>query len=170
VAFRRDAAAIVWTQWHGNRLHIGQEILQPEDQGAVFGVADVRGRLASRALNPGGVKEMPYDPWNFRESAEILAERGLPMLEFTQGGARMGQASETLYELIVQRRLVHDGDPLMKRHVLSAVATPTDRGGWQISKRKSLERIDGCVALAMAADRAVTLRTAKTQGRQVEFA
>jgi phage terminase large subunit-like protein len=38
------------------------------------------------------------------------------------------------------------------------VVAATERGGYRISKRKSLEKIDGCVALAMAADRAVTMR------------
>ena len=48
--------------------------------------------------------------------------------------------SETLYELIVERRIVHDGDPTMKEHVL-AVADRPDRAP-RISKRKSHERID----------------------------
>jgi hypothetical protein len=57
----------------------------------------------------------------------------------------------------------------MRRHVLSAVAAPTDRGGWRISKRKSLERIDGCVSLAMTADRAVTLRYTKPPAKGAAF-
>jgi phage terminase large subunit-like protein len=169
VGYRRDAAAFCWAQWHGNLLHIGQDIMLPEEEGQRFGISDVRARLAARARRKGGVTEMPYDPWQFQESAEILSESGMPMVEFPQNASRMAPASETLYELIVDRRLVHNADPVMRRHVLSAVAAPTDRGGWRISKRKSLERIDGCVSLAMTADRAVTLRYTKPPAKGAAF-
>ena len=46
---------------------------------------------------------------------------------------------------------------------------PTERGGYRISKRKSLERTDFMVALTMMADRAVTLRNAKPERRTVYF-
>jgi phage terminase large subunit-like protein len=65
-------------------------------------------------------------------------------------------ASSTLLELIRDGRLVHDGDPLLRRHVLAAVAARTEKG-WRISKRRSRQAIDACVALAMAADRATQL-------------
>lgn len=169
IGVRRDCAAIVWAQWHGDKLHIGQEIMDPEEEGRSFGVADVRGRLAERARRMTLLKEAAYDPWSFRESAEILAELGMPMVEFPQNASRLAPASETVYELILQRRLVHDGDPVMRSHVLSAVVSPTDRGGWRISKRKSLERIDGCVALTMTADRASTMRFVKPKRKAAAF-
>jgi phage terminase large subunit-like protein len=170
IGFKRDAAAIVWGQWRDdNRLHVGHDIMVPEKQGEVFGPADIRGRTASVAKNPGGVREIAYDPWQFRESAEILLEAGLPMVEYPQSSGRMAPASENLYELITHQRIVHDGDRTLRRHVLSAVAGETDRGGWRISKRKSLERIDGCIALAMMADRAVTLRYEKPPSKRGAF-
>lgn len=169
VGVRRDSAAITWCQWHGNALHVGQEILTPEEQGETFGVADVRGRVAQRAMLHQKLQEIDYDPWQFLESAELLQERGLPLVEFPQNASRMAPASETLYELIVERRIVHDGDPVMKEHVLAAVIAPTERGGWRISKRKSLERIDGAVSLAMSADRAVTMRNVKPPRRVVHI-
>jgi phage terminase large subunit-like protein len=165
VGVRRDSAALVWSQWHGDSLHVGQILLDPEKLGQNFGVADVRGRLVAETATHQALKVVDYDPWQFRESAEILQEEGLPMAEFPQNASRMSPASENLYELITERRLVHDGDPEARRHVLSAVIAPTDRGGWRISKRKSLERIDFCVSLAMTADTAVTLRHAKRPGR-----
>jgi phage terminase large subunit-like protein len=117
------------------------------------------------------VVDIAYDPWAFRESAEILQERGLPMVEFPQSAGRMAPASESLYELIIANpaRFIHDDDLEMRSQVLAAVAAPTDRGGWRISKRKSKERIDGAVSLAMMADRAVTLRNAKPQPRGAAF-
>jgi phage terminase large subunit-like protein len=168
VGVRRDSSAFVWGQWHQDTLHIGQEIMLPEDEGDTFGVADIRARLAQR-YRSHTAKEVGYDPWSFRESAEILAEMGIPMVEFPQNNSRMAPASEQLYELVTERRLVHDGNREMRRQVLAAVVQPTDRGGWRISKRKSLERIDAAMALAMTADRATTLRHERPQRRGAAF-
>jgi phage terminase large subunit-like protein len=169
VGIRRDSAAIIWGQWHGEQLHVGHHILIPHDEGPGFGVADIRGEVARRASVQAQLRECDFDPWQFLESAEILAERGFPMVEFPQNAARMAPASETLYELITERRIVHDGNAELKRQILSAVAAPTDRGGWRISKRRSQERIDAAVALAMMADRAVTLRHAVPKRATVHF-
>jgi phage terminase large subunit-like protein len=169
VGVRRDSAALVWVQWRGDKLHVGQKLLDPEKLGPTFGVADVRGEVIGKVRDLGKAREVPYDPWSFRESAEMLLEMGLPMVEFPQNNSRMAPASETIYELVRERRIVHDGDREMRRHVLSAVIAPTDRGGWRISKRKSLERIDGAVSLAMAADRAVTMRLVKPERRGAAF-
>jgi phage terminase large subunit-like protein len=169
VGFKRDSAVLTWGQWHGQQLHVGQLILNPEEQGPTFGVADIRGAVAAKAQQMHRLKEVAYDPWQFRESAEILQERGLPMVEFPQTSGRMSPASETLYELISEGRLVHDGNRTARQMILAAVATATDRGGWQISKRKSLERIDFAIAVAMLADRAVTLRNVRPPRRGVAF-
>lgn len=113
------------------------------------------------------MREVCFDPWSFRESAEMLADEGLPMVEFDQGSARMSPASDRLYELIREGRLVHDGDEELRQQILAAVVAETDRG-WRISKRKSQARIDACVALAMAADRAI-LSKSETRNEVVIF-
>jgi phage terminase large subunit-like protein len=132
-------------------------------------VADIRGRVGARTALHQQLREVAFDPWQFRESAEILQERGVPMVEFPQNASRMAPASEMLYELIVGRRLVHDGDPVMKEQMLAAVIAPTERGGWRISKRKSQERIDAAVSLAMCAERAVTMRNVKPVRRTIHL-
>lgn len=169
VGVRRDSAGITWGQWHGEKLHVGHKILRPEVEGPTFGVADVRGEVAVQAKLMRVLREVSFDPWQFLESAEILQERGVPMVEFPQTGARMAPASMTLWELVTQHRMVHDGNPVLREQVLAAVAAPTDRGEWRISKRKSQERIDAAISLAMTADRAVTMRHAKPPRRGVQF-
>lgn len=169
VGFRRDSAAITWGQWHHDRLNVGQLILLPEDQPEGFGVSDVRESVGIEAAKLGRVREVPYDPWSFQESAEMLLERGVPMLEYPQTAQRMGPASETLYDLVVEGRLVHDGNREARKQVMDTIAMPTQRGGHQISKRKSRERIDFTVSLAMMADRAVRLRNTKPKRRGAAF-
>ena len=151
---------------YGDGHTVGQEIL------IWRATESVRRRSSSpaasaRALSHPAVKEIVYDPWQFIESAEILAERGLPMVEFPQNASRMAPASETLYELIVEGRVVHDGNATMKEQVLCAVIAPTERGGWRISKRRSLEKIDGAVSLAIVARCRAVLMRSKTASRVV---
>jgi phage terminase large subunit-like protein len=96
-----------------------------------------------------------YDPWHFRESAEMLEEEGLNMVEFPQNAARMGPASEQLLELVKAGRLAHNGDPQLRQAVTSAIAKRTRRG-WVIDKPKgSTKLIDLAVACAMAVSMAM---------------
>ena len=169
VGFKRDSAAIVAAQFHGDQLYVTERILDPADAGREWGVADVRGMLAADLQQYTALREVAYDPWSFRESAEILLERGFPMVEFPQTAGRMAPASEGLYELVVGSRLRHQGDRTFRSQVLAAVAAPTDRGGWRISKRRSLEQIDAAVALAMATDRAVTMHNVRPVSRTIVF-
>jgi phage terminase large subunit-like protein len=161
VGIRRDSAAIVAAQFHGEKLHVRGTILIPSEEGERWGVADVRAKVRDVTGQFSDAREVNYDPWSFRESAELLAEDGLPMVEFPQTGDRMGPASETLYEVVVENRLRQEGDEEARKQALAAVVGATERGGWRISKRKSLERIDFTIALAMAVDRAVTMQHVK---------
>lgn len=91
-----------------------------------------------------------YDPWHFGESAEILEQEGLAMLEFPQFASRMIPATELVYRLVRDGHLVHDGDPHLRQHVLSAVALKTPRGIKVAKGVKSKRQIDRLVALLMA--------------------
>lgn len=157
IGIKRDARAIVWVQWHDDKLHVGHEIAVPTPDNPLS-AAEARVRVSELAGGFEALREIPYDPWSFRESAEMLADEGLPMVQYDQSNVNMAPASERLYELIKEHRLVHDGNATLRSQILAAVAAVTERG-WRISKRKSNERIDACVALAMAADRAILSRT-----------
>jgi phage terminase large subunit-like protein len=66
-------------------------------------------------------------------------------------------ASKRLYDAIVDGRLVHPDDERLNAHVHNAVAKHSRRG-WRIDRRgfanTPADNIGGCVALAMAVDRA----------------
>jgi len=77
------------------------------------------------------------------------------MVEYPQSPQRMVPACGNLYELIVNQKLAHDGNPLFTDQVLSAAQRMKDNG-WTLSKGKSKRKIDAVIALAIAADRATT--------------
>lgn len=99
------------------------------------------------------VVEFAYDPAYFQRSAEILADDGLPMVEFPQSRQRMVPACGNAYEMIVGGKVVHDGSPVFTDQVLSAAQRMTD-DGWRLSKGKSRRKIDAAIALVIALDRA----------------
>jgi phage terminase large subunit-like protein len=167
IGLKRDATAFVWCQFHGDDLHVHHKIMVPEP-GHALSASENRAMLLELAGTIPALREVPYDPWSFRESAEMLEDRGLPMVEYDQGNVRMAPASERIYELIKERRLVHDGDDIFRAQVLATVVAQTERG-WRISKKKSRERIDAAVAMTIAADRAILTRNEKPPRRGVTF-
>lgn len=153
IGFKRDSTAVVAVGWIAERLHVSACILEPK-QGKSLTARDARLAIQQADDEYGGVEGVAYDPTKFQESAEELEELGFLMIEIPQTDSRMGPASETLYGLIRDRRLVHDGDPKLRSHILAAVASETERG-WRLSKKKSKKHMDATVALAMAAAEAV---------------
>jgi len=101
------------------------------------------------------LQEIAYDPAFFQRTAEALAEDGFPMVEYPQSPQRMVPACGNLYDLIVNQKLAHDGNPIFSDQVLSAAQKMKD-SGWTLSKGKSKRKIDAVIALAMASDRATT--------------
>ena len=158
MALKHDSIAVVVAQPQTERIVVEAKIWQPKQIGV--DVAEVEQYLRSlhRNLN---VKEFAYDPAYFQRSAEALSDDGLPMVEFPQTSGRMVPACGHTYEMITNGKLAHDGSPTFTDQVLSAAQRMTDTG-WRLSKGKSKRKIDACIAMVMAVDRAT--RRAEEQG------
>ena len=151
MALKHDSIAVVCAQKNeDDRFAIRSKIWQPSDDGV--DVADVEAYLRELHLN-FNVVEFAYDPAYFQRSAEILADDAMPMVEYPQTGSRMIPACGNAYELIVSARVAHDGSPTFTDQVLSAAQRMTENG-WRLSKGKSKRKIDACIAMVMALDRA----------------
>ena len=158
MALKHDSIGIVAVQKQGDLLVTGAHIIHPDSQNV--DVAAVESYLRELHMTYQ-LKEVAFDPAYFQRSAEILHDDGLPMVEFPQSANRMVPACGQAYELIVSRRVRHDGSPTFTDQVLSAAQRMTDNG-WRLSKGKSRRKIDACIALVMALDRA-TQRTPEAQ-------
>jgi phage terminase large subunit-like protein len=100
------------------------------------------------------VCQVLFDPWQLQAVAQRLKRAGLPIEEYPQTSANLTAASQNLYELISDGRLVTYPDPVLRLAVSRAIAVETPRG-WRISKDKQSHKIDVVVALAMACHAAV---------------
>lgn len=172
MAYSNDAAAVVGAQVQGDRtvislLGVWENPHPPDDRRHgewkinVFEVEDLLRRVRAQypvaaatvdgQARPG--PEFAYDPAWFSRSAPVLEGDGLTMVEFPQSDARMVPASQTLYQLVTEKRIAHAGEPALRRHVENAIADRRPRG-WRLSKSNPRRKIDAAIALAIAAYRA----------------
>ena len=75
-----------------------------------------------------------YDPWGFREAANVLWDEGLAMIEVPQTNERLGPATRTFYHAALDGRLAHDGDPTLAGHLRNVSAVPLGDHGWRLRK------------------------------------
>lgn len=101
------------------------------------------------------IREVAIDRWNSTQLQTQLMDDGFTVVPFGQGFASMTAPTKELERLVLERRLHHGGNPVL-RWMASNVAVRQDpAGNLKIDKAKSTERVDGMVALAMAVGRAM---------------
>jgi phage terminase large subunit-like protein len=111
------------------------------------------------------VKEIACDPYRWQRSMDAMLEMGLPVIEFpSTSPSRMVSACGKFYTSVTEQTLIHDGDPLLERHLSNAVVK-IDRIGPRIVKdnRGSPRKIDAAVAAVIAFDRATVGRVESEQ-------
>jgi phage terminase large subunit-like protein len=101
------------------------------------------------------VREIAWDEYLWLDSAEELEDEGLPVVIFPQTLQRMGPATQRFYEMVNSKKITHDGDPRLERHLENAQLKTDSRGSrLQKDARNSPRKIDLAVASVMALDRA----------------
>lgn len=84
---------------------------------------------------------------------EMLASSrsgALRLVNWGQGYASMTQAVEALEVSILERKFVHDGNPVLTWNFSNAMSISDPAGNRKIDKSKTRFRIDGAIAAAMA--------------------
>ena len=78
------------------------------------------------------------------------------MLELPQTDTRMVPATRLFYDLLLDRRIWHDGDELLALHLRNCHAVERGENGWRLRKgtKSSARKIDGAIAAVMAVQQA----------------
>ena len=121
-------------------------------------ISEVEQAIIDYCTSHPNVVEIACDPFRWQRSMEALQDRGLPLLEFPSASpSRMTKACAKVFDAVLEKRLVHDGNPTLARHLDNAV-TKVDNIGVRIvkDKRESPRKIDAAVAMVIAVDRALT--------------
>jgi len=163
MAWQSDASAIVACSVDEPR-HI--ELIKcwekPDDQHAQgwrTPINDVMDTIYT-AFEKYTVVELAADPWRFEQSLLQLSDEGFPVTEFPTGSVqRSTQATQALYDAIVDGQISHDGSPQMVRHFKNARLHEDARGArLRKESRSSVAKIDIAVAAMIAHHRACAWR------------
>lgn len=100
-----------------------------------------------------------YDPYQLHDFAQRMErDHGIWFQRFTQGTMR-NESDRQLFDLIVEKRLVHNGNRILRDHVENANRRRTNTSGksFRIVKKANSLPIDGAVAVSMAAHECLRL-------------
>ncbi|TAN64425.1 MAG: terminase large subunit [Magnetospirillum sp.] len=144
VAEREDRDRVPYRVW------IDQGVIEATAGRAIDRRAIAR-RLAE-ITSAYDVRGVAYDRWRIEDLSVVLADEGidLPMKDWGQGYKDMGPAVDVLEALVLDRNLRHGGNPVLTWCVSNAVVTSDPAGARKLDKAKSVDRIDGIIALTMA--------------------
>ena len=110
------------------------------------------------------VREVPIDPHQAWKLSSELVDLEFEAFHHRQGFLSMGPVVKESEQLILRGargespRIVHDGNPAMRWMVANVAAVKDGADNKKFHKDKSVDRIDGPVAMVMAVGRAVLTR------------
>jgi phage terminase large subunit-like protein len=172
-----DASAVVLAQKQGDRIVVESKVwVNPYQLDSALHdvwrvdieeirehLRELRRRYPEPAVRVDG-RAIPgpafcYDPWSFRESAQILEGEGLAMVQVNQTDTRMVPMTTDLYQAITTRRLAYDpsSNTTLTSHIMAAVAVPRGDSGWRIRKPRGSRtaKIDAAIAMILAVSQAL---------------
>jgi phage terminase large subunit-like protein len=100
-----------------------------------------------------GVREIRFDRWGIPElktQLGLVGAEDLPLEPHGQGYKDMSPALASLENELLNNRLRHGNNPILKWCAANAVVSSDPAGNRKLDKKKATGRIDGMVALAMA--------------------
>jgi phage terminase large subunit-like protein len=150
-----DSTAIVGCTADGYLFVLDAWERPPDDEHWRVPIADVETRLVQlcRTYN---VREVVCDPFRWQRSMQVLADDGLPIVEWpTNAVARIVPAWQRFYDAVMDEQLHHDGDVRLARHMSNMVLKRDNRGARPTKESKmSGRKIDLGIAAIIAYDRA----------------
>lgn len=98
------------------------------------------------------LRGIAYDRWGIPELQRIMGEEGieLPLVEHGQGFRDMGPATSAFEAAMLDGRLNHGGNPVLRWQASNLVHEVDPAGSRKPAKNRAIDRIDGIVALIMA--------------------
>ena len=99
--------------------------------------------------------EIGVDRWNATQLITDLTGDGFTMVPIGMGFKDMSPGMKELYKLLLEGKIIHGGNPVLKWMAGNVVAEVDAAENIKPSKKKSTEKIDGIVAWIMGLDRCI---------------
>ena len=101
------------------------------------------------------IREIAFDRWGATQMVQDLEGLGLTVVPFGQGFRDMSPPTKELMKLVLEQRIAHGGNEVMRWMVDNIFIRTDPAGNIKADKEKSTEKIDGAIAMIMALDRAL---------------
>lgn len=101
------------------------------------------------------ILEIAVDRWNATQMIQNLEGEGFTIVPFGQGFSSMSAPTKEFYRLLMEGRIIHGGNPVLRWMAGNVVIDTDPAGNIKVTKVKSKEKIDGIVAAIMALDRCI---------------
>lgn len=101
------------------------------------------------------ILEIAVDRWNATQMIQNLEGEGFTIVPFGQGFSSMSAPTKKFYRLLMEGRIIHGGNPVLRWMAGNVVIDTDPAGNIKVTKAKSKEKIDGIVAAIMALDRCI---------------
>ncbi|AEI39779.1 terminase large subunit [Paenibacillus mucilaginosus] len=93
------------------------------------------------------MREICYDRYAATQFAQNMAARGYEIVEIRQGVQTLSEPIKDFRELVLQKRILHDDDPVLTWALGNAVTKSDDKENLLLDKAKSTNRIDPIAAV-----------------------
>ncbi|MBQ9664580.1 MAG: terminase large subunit [Oscillospiraceae bacterium] len=101
------------------------------------------------------ILEIAFDRWGATQMVQDLEGMGFTVVPFGQGYKDMSPPTKEFYKLLMEGRIIHGGNPVMRWMAGNVVVDRDPAENIKPTKAKSAEKIDGIVAAIMALDRCI---------------
>jgi phage terminase large subunit-like protein len=101
------------------------------------------------------IREIAFDRWGAFQISQKLEGAGFTMVPFGQGFASMSAPMKDFLKIILEKKLAHGGNPVLRWMADNVVAKQDPAGNIKPDKSKSRNKIDGIVAAIMGLDRVI---------------
>ena len=101
------------------------------------------------------ILEIAFDRWGATQMVQDLEGMGFTVVPFGQGYSSMSAPTKEFYKILMEGRMVHGGNPVLRWLAGNVVIDTDPAGNIKVTKARSKEKIDGIVAAIMALDRCI---------------
>ena len=115
------------------------------------------------------IQAVAFDPFQATQLSTRMLGEGLPMIEVRPTVLNFSEPMKILEALVLQKKLTHDGDPVLTWMASNVVAHLDVKDNIYPRKERPENKIDGIVALIMALSRAIKPGDAVVLGADYEL-
>jgi phage terminase large subunit-like protein len=137
-------------------VKVWEKDFEKDDDSWRVNIADVEETILNWVRENPLVREIACDPFRWQRSMQALMESGLPIVEYNTGYLKhMIPATAKVFDAVVEKQLIHDGNPTLARHLDNCIIK-SDAKGTRVTKEhnNSKRKIDAAIAFIIAFDRA----------------